>query len=60
MIKEKYQWYISIITIILSVIFVFVVNNFSKISSTSTDNNTKTLEAVLDKETITKYKYRYR
>ena len=53
MIKEKYQWYISIITIILSVIFVFVVNNFSKISSTSTDNNTKTLEAVLDKETIT-------
>lgn len=53
MIKEKYQWYISIITIILSVIFVFVMSNFSKVSNTSTDDNTKTLEAVLDKETIT-------
>lgn len=53
MIKEKYQWYISIITIILSVIFVFVMSNFSNVSNTSTDDNTKTLEAVLDKETIT-------
>lgn len=53
MIKEKYQWYISMITIFLSVIFVFVMGNFSKVSNISTDGNTKTLEAVLDKETVT-------
>ncbi|WP_294401179.1 CotH kinase family protein [uncultured Clostridium sp.] len=53
MIKEKYQWYISMITIFLSVIFVFVMGNFSGVSNISTDGNTKTLDAVLDKETVT-------
>ena len=52
MIKEKYQWYISIITLILSVIFIFSMSSFFTVSK-STDDNEKTLTAVLDKETIT-------
>lgn len=52
MIKEKYQWYISIITLILSVIFIFSMSSFFTVSK-SADDNEKTLTAVLDKETIT-------
>ena len=52
MIKEKYQWYISIITLILSVIFIFSMSSFFTLSK-SADDNEKTLTAVLDKETIT-------
>lgn len=52
MIKEKYQWYLSIITIVLSIILVFTISSFSgKINSKS--DKTKTLATVLDKETIT-------
>ena len=52
MIKEKYQWYISIFTLILSIIFIFVMSNFSTISK-SNGENTKKLSAVLDKESVT-------
>ena len=52
MIKEKYQWFISIVTLILSIIFIFVMSNFSTISKSNGDN-TKNLSAVLDKESVT-------
>lgn len=50
MIKEKYQWYISIFTLVLAIIFIF---SFSSISKTSTDKNEKKLQTVLNRDEIT-------
>lgn len=52
MIKEKYQWYISIVTIILSLVIVFTTTNFYGTSNSNKDK-TKTLTTVLNEQTIT-------
>lgn len=52
MIKEKYQWYISIFTLILAVIFIFSFSNFSS-KSTNEDVTGKRLQMVLNKDQVT-------
>lgn len=52
MIKEKYHWYISITTLILSVILIFTMSNFVT-TSRSNNENIEELELVLDKNIIT-------
>ena len=51
MIKEKYQWYISIFTLILAIIFIFSFGGDSKISVDNNDE--KKLQVVLNKDEIT-------
>lgn len=52
MIKEKHKWYISIVSMILSLVLIFSLLFFKGNSSTNSVNE-KTLAAVLDKDNIT-------
>lgn len=52
MINERYKWPISIVLMILSVIFMISLMHF-KINTYDQNTNKKTLETVLDKESVT-------
>lgn len=53
MIKEKYKWYISIISMLLTIILIISLVLFKGSNNTTSSVNEKTLSSVLDKNSIT-------